>query len=215
MSTRTPAPFIALSAGLALGLGACSAKYDTDTGTVIGQDDDGSDGGSGDGADGGNDDDLPDLTELISEDTSNCEGYDGVDVAGASVYWWSEFIGNEDDGWVGEERWYIMANETLEDTGFDDCVVTWNLTARASDPGACQSCDLGIVTQASVDTSKTDCDPDLWSDSTTMSEHYGVFRSPNGEATWYWATSGNRMAEGYHDEDGNLNFLIDEVCRWF
>lgn len=214
MSSPSTAPLALF--GL-LALSACSAKYDTDTGTVVGADGDdggGSDGGS-DGGGGDGDDSLPDLLQYVSDDTSNCEQFDGVDVAGASVYWWSEFRGNEEDGWVGEERWYIMANSTLEDTGFGDCVVTWNLTARASDSGACQSCDLGVVTQASVDTDATSCDPDLWSSDSEMSEHYGIFRGPGGEATWYWATSGNRMAEGFYADNGDMNFLIDEVCRWF
>ena len=29
------------------------------------------------------------------------------------------------------------------------------------------------------------------------------------------ADSGNFMADGHYTDEGNMNFLIDAVCRWF
>ena len=192
----------------------CSSKYDAETG-LVGDDSDDGDGGAG-GGDGGADNNygLPDLLSTM-EDNGDCEGFDGTPVTGATVYWYGLFVGDAQQGWTGEEHWYLLANNHWEDNGGADCRVVWTFTARAADPGSCLTCDLGVVVQASVDRDRTTCDPDLWSADTSMSTTYGVFRGGGGEASWYWAESGNFMADGHYTDSGNMNYLIDAVCRWF
>ena len=202
----SPRPALVL---LLLALG-CSNKYDTDTGDLTTVD--GEDGGS-DGADG--QDGLPDLLANLDRDLTDCQGYDGVPVAGAVSYYWGQYEGNENDGWVGEERWILIANDRWQENDGEDCEIVWSVTARAADPGACGSCDLGIVGQASIQTARTTCPSGLWTGSENLSLDYGVFRAGDGGATWYFAGSGNRMAEGFHDPSGDLNYLTDKACKWF
>lgn len=194
-------------------LAACKSKYDTDTG-VVGSSD-GADGADGTGGTGGTDDPFNTLLDNMVED-DDCAGYDGVEVTGATVYWYGEFDGNEDDGWVGIERSYHLANDAWEESGQGDCQITWRVTAsQTGDAGQCASCDYGITLQASLDTQQTDCPADLWSTEQSYSVTYGVFEAGGGEVAFYFAESGNFWSDGLISSDGDLRYLRDSVCRWY
>ena len=194
-------------------LAACSDKYDTDTG-VVGSNDGATDG-TGDGT-GGADDPFNTLLEGLIEDDA-CAGYDGVEVTGATVFWYGEFdISSAGTGWSGVERSYHLANDAWEAAGQGDCQITWRVTASETEaPSQCASCSYGMALQASLDSAQTDCPAELWSTEQSYSVTYGVFEGGDGEVSLYFGDSGNFWTDGLVNGRGDLRYLRDSVCRWY
>jgi hypothetical protein len=212
---------------VAAALVGCSGEFeDKDDSTDDGGSDgsDGGDGGSGDGGsdgsdggDGGSDGgdyDLPSLTSDIGA-LEGCYGYDGVDVTGATAYFYGEYFPNSEGGWSGTERWILFANEAWQDAGNDDCEVVWLVSAVEGSPGACGACSVGLEVSASIDASRTTCPPQLWEDPADQqwTSAYGV-AATGSTSTWYYAASGTYLGAGGVDGDA-LNYITEATCQFF
>ena len=112
-SPAVPHPsFLCLFAlALATSVG-CSSKYDAETG-LVGDDSDDGDARRRAAATAGptTTTGLPDLLSTM-EDNGDCEGFDGTPVTGATVYWYGLFVGDAQQGWTGEEHWYLRSRTT-------------------------------------------------------------------------------------------------------
>lgn len=155
---------------------------------------------------------LPQI-EGAEDDPGGCEEVAGAAIPGAASVFYGEYWTEGDNEWAGEERWMLHSNAAWRAAGGEDCEVVWTATASETSPPACTGCDLGLQTTLSLDNGATTCDPELVSglgDTAT----YGIARAGDGEATWYYAGSGDRLGEGYHLSSA-MNFLTDPSCRWW
>ena len=176
------------------------------------------DTGTGDTADTDTGDDtdtgsgLKDVRDEMIRNADACQiigGHD--DVPAAQQYYWGEFHGNDDDGWTGEEVWYLFGNQPWYDRGLEDCEVHFDITADPAGTGACTSCDAGLVAHAVVNVSNTTCPAPQYGGYETMEEPYAVERLGDGSIDWYFPGSGSQFAHGYWIE-GAMNYLADDGC---
>ena len=154
---------------------------------------------------------LPDLQRGLDE--TGCEDLSGNVTAGATVWFWGEYI-TADGGWTGEERMIYFANDAWVDAGGYDCELVWSMTATDTSPGTCTTCDIGLQVEASLDASQTSCPEGLQTDTETWSESYGIARAEDSTATWYFADSGTEFGAGYYN-DTAINYLSEKSCSWF
>jgi hypothetical protein len=157
---------------------------------------------------------LPDINDGL--DRSGCDIQEATGVAGpgATSYFYGE-VWEEDGDWIGYERWILFANETWSDQGGYDCEETWTLEVVETGTGACGGCDIGLELTALLDASASDCPEDTVAASDhTFTETYALRLESNGDATWFFAASGNQLGEGYHHETA-MNYLSPKSCRWF
>ncbi len=192
------------------------ADGDTDTDADGDTDSDsGSDTGTDTGADTGNDtggDSLPDVLAEMERNADDCQEMGGSpEVQGAKLYYWGEFNGSEATGWTGEERWYLFVNDAWAAEGGKDCVVSYSVTAESGSRGACGDCDIGMVVDASLSESETDCAVGVYRGYESMTETYGVALGGDGVATWHFTGSGDEFGSGYWADEG-LNYLAEYGC---
>jgi hypothetical protein len=174
----------------------------------------GSGGGEGGGDDGGGEVDLPDPRERAVYD-DGCTDYDGIPVAGATSYFYGQFVATgTDDVWEGEEQWILLANDAWREAGEDDCVITWNVTAQRTDEaGTCGDCTYGLSLSTNIDIARTSCPEGLYEGEESFSVVYGV-RVSGETATFVYAQSGNPLGTGYAT-DGASNYLSEGACTYF
>jgi len=165
-----------------------------------------------------NDGGLADLKATMDRSAEGCQDIDGLAHPGAASQFYGELeLVDTDDvlAWRGFEEWILVANDAWQDTGVDDCTVTWSLRAEETDAGVCAACDLSIAVVASIDESRTSCPADLWEEHIHYAVEYDVLVDPDTDDTrWFFASSGNMLGAGSH-ADGALNYLTDRTCLWF
>jgi len=207
---------LVLALGVLLALAGCEAKLETED-TGGGEDGGGEDGG---GEDGGGDDGGGGGAQLDDPRTSAgpnsvCEDYDGTAVAGATGFFFGQYVASADPSvWEGEEQWLLFANDKWREYGEDDCQVTWTTTATLTEEaGVCGSCEYGLTVEATLDVARTSCPEELYEGDEFFSVTYGV--DVAGEvATYSYASSGTFVGTG-HAVDGASNFLSDGSCLYF
>lgn len=157
----------------------------------------------------------PDLPAISGEgeDPGDCEEFSGTSLPGAATMFYGVYWASGDGQWTGEERWQIFANAAWRAIDGADCEVVWSATATETSTPSCAGCDLGLSTVLELDTAATSCDPEIVSDMGST-ETYGIALKSGGDATWYFAGSGERLGDGHH-VDGGMNFLTDPSCRWW
>ncbi len=157
-----------------------------------------------------------DLSNTATFDSS-CQDFSGTATAGATGYFSGGFCfsgTSEGDQVVGTETWLLLANETWQELGEDDCKVVWNNIGVVRAPSGCPTCTIGVDLTASIDRSLTTCPPDLWAGEETLQESYDLFIGADGSILWYFSGSGNLFAAG--NEEGNtMTYLSDPACLWF
>jgi hypothetical protein len=147
----------------------------------------------------------------MDKSAGNCQQLSGDSLPGANSYYWGEYAGNADDGWSGQESFYVFMNDTSKSQGDADCIATWDVVATASNVGKCPTCDVALSVSAKI---ASDTCPDGLSGDTTFSTEYSVDLADDGSATWYFSSSGTYIGAGYWNK-GGMNYLTDSSCRWF
>ena len=155
--------------------------FRSDSGTASG-----TTGTTDSGTDSGTTGALPDIRQTMDRSAANCQELGGRPAPGGNSYFWGEYLGNDQDGWVGEEKFYFFANDTAKANGLTDCEFAWTSVGVKADPGKCTNCTLGMGVTAVVDLAATTCDPGIFSDadldrkSTRLnSSHSSVSRMPS------------------------------------
>lgn len=155
---------------------------------------------------------IPDARDAMIRNADACEEIGGhTDVPAAEEYYWGQFVGNETDGWTGEEAWYLFGNTAWHASGREDCEVHFTVTAVKGNVGKCASCDVGLVAHAEVDLATTTCSPGQYAGYEVMDEPYAVELLGDGSADWSFPSSGTVFGHGYWVE-GALNYLSDGGC---
>lgn len=162
------------------------------------------------GVGGTTSEDLPDVRDEMDRSAGNCKELNGSALFGANSYFWGVFEGTPEEGWEGEERWYLFANDTAKDGGFNDCEVVWAVAASPTSPSGCPTCEQGVALSASL--RDNTCSSDLQVDQ-SYSVDYAVDLAESGDSTWYFA-SGKELGNGYWN-GGAMSYLTDASCRWF
>ena len=155
--------------------------------------------------------DLPQDARTGIDPSEDCEKLQGQSHPGGAAWYWGEYLGNETDGWTGQEVWIFYPNRTAVAGGMSNCEVTWPATASATTTGSCAGCDLGLAVEAGAATST--CGADV-QEMEAFSVDYAVKRLGDQTANWFFASSGNVLGTGYHAE-GGLNYLTEGSCVWF
>lgn len=210
----------ALLPALMIALASCSAALkgeDTDDTSGQGPGSDGG-GGSGSGGDGGEQalDELPDLRSDL--DLAGCQEVESSDgemlpVPGAVSYFYGEYYQTTDgDGWAGEERWLLFANERWKELGGADCEVVWSMTATlVGEVEAGGQVEMNVT--ADIRGSETTCPEGLYEGDETWSANYSVEISDDMRSSWFFsgaepfATGGSTAVA--------MNFLSEKACAWF
>ena len=150
-----------------------------------------------------------------------CEG----PAAGAATF----YVGaiSVTDGVVsGTEQWVLFPNLKWRATGATDCSVTWTLSGSVTTPGKCASCDLGLRIHAEPDRASSTCPKELvhgrsapsgetvGGEANVFDVQYDVRRAPDGTASFHFAESGKKFADGWHTAD-KLGFTSNRQCKWF
>jgi len=156
---------------------------------------------------------LPDLSQgLATGSCGNGPGNEGAD---------SYFIGDYSVSGnlvQGTERWLLHANSKLQAaklwTGGSDCEVRWMMRGTTTSPLHCGDCDLGLQLTATVDLTGSTCPEDMVKREKSFEVRYDVRRSPDGVAWFYFANSGKRLGQGYHQGD-RMSYLTQHQCKWF
>lgn len=192
-----------------------------DGGTGGTTDNGGSGSGSGSGSDGESQGSLADLDDLkveMIDSADGCQEIDDVPHPGAASYFYGELAPSaSDDGtqWTGTEEWILYANESWQETGVADCVVTWAVRGEASETGLCGACDLTLAVVGTVDLAYTSCPEELWEDSRNYSVRYDIrLDSSTGDSQWFFADTGTPMGVGSFAGVA-MNYLTDRSCLWF
>jgi hypothetical protein len=163
--------------------------------------------------DAGTVDALTDLTDDL--DTSGCDDVDGYPVPGAAGYFAGSYAKISDGEWRGAEQWLLFANDTWVEYDGHDCTITWSVVASESDStGACAACDLGLEISATIDLGNTDCPEALYEGEENWTTGYGIMRSSDGTAQWFYQATGTPLGAGDYG-NGTLEFLSDKSCNWF
>lgn len=153
---------------------------------------------------------LPDLTASLTKDA--CE--DGPGNEGADSYFTGSFRWNGDTV-SGQERWLLHANEKWKKRGGNDCSITWGLSGSKVDRGACAACDFGLMLTAIPDIEGSDCPEGLVkADAKRQELRYDVKLQSDGVAFLYFAGSGKRLGQGYHNGT-EMVWLSQHQCKWF
>jgi hypothetical protein len=174
--------------------------------------------GSGEGETGPADTDTDPTQGLPSiagaeDNPGGCEEISGVAIPGAASVLYGEYWTDGDGTWSGEERWMLYSNAAWRAAGGEDCEVVWTAAASGTSPPACTGCDLGLEATLTIDNGATTCDLDLVSGLGNTAT-YGIARTSDGDAAWYFAGSGDWLGDGYHISTA-MNFLTDPSCRWW
>lgn len=202
-------------------LSACSSSLkgeDTDDSSGQGPGGDGGDGGDGGGGEGGEDalDALPDLRAGL--DLSGCQEVESSDgemlpVPGAVSYFYGEYYLSETgEGWQGEERWLLFANERWQELGEDDCEVVWTMTAALNgdvEPGG----QVALSVSADIRGSETTCPEGLYAGDETWSTSYSIEIDDEGRSFWYF-NGADAFATGGSTSTA-MNFITEKACTWF
>ena len=154
-------------------------------------------------------DKLPDLREGLSK--SGCDN--GPGGAGAASY----FVGTlniSGSSVSGQEEWIMYANKKWKAVGGKDCVVRWTLNGNKSSPKACGSCTLGVALTNAIDLVDSTCPEDMAKNSTGKPINYDIRLHDDGRAEVYFARSGKKVGEGYHNNN-TITYVTDMSCRWF
>jgi hypothetical protein len=154
------------------------------------------------GAGGEPAEEIEDVAEELEADP-DCDTVAGSEVAGATSY----FIGNFDitgEEVAGAEQWVLRANSAWAAEGGADCAPT----------ETCGSCDYSLDIDASLDASRTDCEDDLWTGDEQFSNTYNVKLTESGDATFYFAGSGDVLAAGTGSSSG-ARYVTESTCVYF
>jgi hypothetical protein len=154
---------------------------------------------------------LQDVRDIMARNADNCQDLSGDVIAGANSYFWGEYLGNNEEGWSGQEKAYIFMNEESKSKGLVDCEETWEVLANPAEPGACAACDIGMEVTLTFTTS-TCVDPVFGGDNGTTT--YDVDQGSDGSSHWFYANTGTALGDGYWSAKGQ-NFLTSPSCRWF
>jgi hypothetical protein len=65
-----------------------------------------------------------------------------------------------------------------------------------------------------MDASATDCPEGITYGEENFETIYDVDLAADGGSSWYYASSGGDLGNGYHD-DSSMNFVTDASCLWF
>jgi hypothetical protein len=154
----------------------------------------------------------------------NCDHFtdtDGTeyDVPGATSYFAGQYTisGDSVRGW----EWQILfANDSWKETsGAADCQIAWFVSGSVVAAGSeCPDCDFGIDADARMDMSETNCLEEyvdsVREDADSMHLQYDVNTLGSHNATFYFAGSGNELANGPVDGDV-YTWVTDSACKWF
>ena len=153
---------------------------------------------------------LPDLTtELL---TGACENGPGKEGADSHFFGMFKFNG---DTVSGEERWILNANQHWKNKGGSDCSITWHVSGSKVETRACADCDFGLMLTGEPDIEGSDCVEGLVkADAKRQELRYDVKLQSDGTAFLYYAKSGRRLAQGYHNGSA-VTWLSQHQCKWF
>ena len=153
---------------------------------------------------------LPDLTKDLL--TGACE--DGPGKEGADSHFFGKFT-FKGDTVGGEERWLLNANQHWKNKGGSDCSITWHVSGSKVETGACADCDFGLMLTGEPDIEGSDCVEGLVkADAKRQELRYDVKLQADGTAFLYYAKSGRRLAQGYHNGSA-VTWLSPHQCKWF
>lgn len=152
---------------------------------------------------------LPQLEQGLSRD--QCD--DGPGNEGATSYFTAQ-VSRNGDGFRGQERWLLFANEKWKARGGKDCVVVWALEGELTTPGACSRCDMGMELKAQLDEQGSTCPEKLWEREEQATLSYALELRDDGTSTWFFQESGRVLGEGYHT-GRDFNYISEASCRWF
>jgi hypothetical protein len=213
---------------LTLGLIACGDKDGTTTDDSEATDDSAVEGDADADADADSDTDADSDADTDADsdtdpeqdpvwdtiDTEGCEEVSGSsDVPGAVSVYVGEFT-KSGSTFAGKETWALYANAAWKATGEDDCKIVWNITGVTSGTGSCSSCDYGMSISATLDVGATTCPEGLYEDEESYTVTYGVAEPGDGSATFYYASSGNKLGVGLATST-TVSYASEERCAWF
>lgn len=168
---------------------------------------------------------LPDLAASLPHgQCANGPGNEGAD---------SYFVGQftvSGTTVTGTERWFLFANPKLQASKHwgvgPDCVLEWKVSGTTSDAGVCSNCSAGIKFHATVNMN-SNCPSELvqghldptgkklvGGEGSDFDQQYGIQKNADGTATFYFAKSGKRLAQGYANASG-MTYVTDHACKWF
>ena len=203
---------------LLLSLSACEAPEPPGRGDDTGDVGDGVGGGGSGEADADTDADSDadtdaDITPDVDGDM--CEEVAGYDnIPGAANYYYGA-LSRSGEEWSGAESWRLFANSDWEKAGGADCEVVWRMTGETVDDGGeCATCEFSVSLSATVDTGRTDCDPDIYAGSETFTITYAVDDHGDGTHGIFFAGSGRALGTGEIDGD-ELTYVTEPNCLWF
>lgn len=159
---------------------------------------------------------LPDLSEYLDPDASACVTLHGTPRAGAKGYLLADLHGSATEGWEGQLRWVLYANDTWKEQGGSDCEVTWNTTGTAGAVTYCEACDFGLTMAGFVSRAETTCPESVYFNYQSFTSNYDIRLDEDGSAEWYWYYA-SPSASGYWTgaDVTDLNFLSPAACVWF
>jgi len=149
----------------------------------------------------------------------DCDEFDGYLGAGATSYWVGAFEIFDNGDVEGHEWWVLFPNDTWresEDPPPEDeyCVITWEAAGVSGEPEFWGTADFSISVTADVVDDESTCPWGLYLDSETYGVTYDVQLTSDGEATFYFAGSGNKLADGEGDASF-VHYTTQWGCRWF
>ena len=156
---------------------------------------------------------LPDLRDQM--DAHYCDD-ERPGASGASSYFLGTYLLEDDEFWIGKERWYLFPTpnwiEVEDEITAEGCYVTWDLEANE---GECINCDLTLSVVAGVNRTETNCPEGLWDnpEEEAWEATYDVDIS-DGETTFSFNGSGTFIGQGYASSSA-LSFLSEVSCAWF
>jgi len=153
---------------------------------------------------------LPDLTKDLLK--GGCA--DGPGNEGADSYFWGSFT-LDGDKVTGQEHWVLFANAKWEKKGGSDCAILWNVEGTVVPPLGCSECQTGLHLRATPNVTNSNCPEGLVKKEAKSQElRYDLRKDSDGTSHIFFAKSGKRLGQGYHDGDA-FNYISDHACRWF
>jgi hypothetical protein len=207
-------------ATLALLLTACSGDDKGDSGEVTPTDTDGETTPTGGATDcsPSEADDLPDPTAGLGAQADACA---------VSPYWSTAnlattfFVGDfeiDDCGAVtGREIWVLYMNPNMEDLGYTDCEVIWDVTGTLDGPleAGDVTIEMSAIVNAALSTCKANEDGvEIYVGEEDVTLEYTVILSEDGTADVRFSGSGDTLGLGAWNLN-NLTYTSDVSCKAF
>lgn len=169
--------------------------------------------GNGDDPDGER---IPEPLDNPHPYDSDCDGFEGTPVAGATGWFVGEYAFVEDDRVEGYEAWALLANdEWKEAAGADDCTLIWNVAGVVGEPENCPSCQFSMTIDANLNLNESDCIPQfIQAHNQPFTETYNVRENSDGTTEFFFAASANLLGVGTSDNQ-QANFRGEPRCFFF